>query len=98
LRRLQVVIDSGRLPTIKQLCETTTREFYDGPEGDNYAQARYLCYYLQEKGLLQDFFHKFRTNVATDASGYETLQEVLGNPDMKEFQEAWEEFVMDLRF
>jgi hypothetical protein len=47
---------------------------------------------------LRDFYHKFRTNVATDASGYKTLQEVLGNPDMDEFQEAWKEFVMDLRF
>jgi hypothetical protein len=34
------------MPTFETLCSTTTREFYKEDPGTNYAQARYLLYYL----------------------------------------------------
>jgi hypothetical protein len=44
----------------------------------NYGQARYLCYYLQQQGLLREFYRRFHTNREKDPTGYATLQEVLG--------------------
>jgi len=70
-------------------------EFY---AGDNYAQARYLCYYLQEKGLLVKFYHSFCANQAKDPTGFETLKNILGEKDMIGFQKRWEEFVLKLTF
>lgn len=98
LRGLQGAISSKRLRSFKELCETTTREFYNDERGSNYSQARYLCYYLQEKGLLVDYYHKFRERVATDPTGYHTLVEVLGNPNMDQFNKDWQAYVMKLRF
>jgi len=86
------------LPSFEELCGTTTREFYDDDPGTNYAQARYLCYYLQEQGLLGQYYHEFRRSVADDPTGYRTLQRILDEEDMAEFQKKWTEFVLQLRF
>jgi len=95
---LQRAIRKGTVPSFKTLCETTTLEFYDRDRGTNYAQARYLCYYLQEQGLLIKYFHAFRKNAATDPSGYETLKTILGGDDMAKVQERWQSYVLKLTF
>ena len=97
LRGLQGTISADRLPSFETLCNTTTREFYNDA-GTNYAQARYLCYYLQERGLLIDYYHAFRKNSLTDPGGYETLKQILKRDDMKAFQDEWEKYVLKLRF
>ena len=97
LRGLQGTISAKRLPSFETLCGTTTREFYKDA-GTNYAQARYLCYYLQERGLLIDYYHAFRKNSLTDPGGYETLKQILKRDDMEAFQNEWEEYVLKLRF
>lgn len=97
LRGLHGAIGDKSLLSFKKLCATTSREFYETDRGANYAQARYLCYYLQEKGLLRKFFHEFRESVKQDPTGYKTLRRILGDPDMDEFQESWEAYVMELK-
>ena len=72
--------------------------FYNEDTGTNYAQARYLCYYLQEKRLLRRFYREFVVNAKTDPTGYKTLQRVLGERDMTAFQRRWEAFVLKLTF
>lgn len=91
-------IADQRVPAFKTLCSTTRHEFYEEDPGANYAQARYLCYYLQEQGLLVKFYHEFRENVASDPTGYKTLQNVLGTDDMDEFKQRWEACTAALRF
>lgn len=98
LRGLQESIKDRRVAKFKSLCETTTREFYDDNKGVNYAQARYLCYYLQQEKKLHDYFHAFKKNAREDASGYATLQKTLEVENMDDFQKMWEGFVLDLRF
>ena len=98
LAGLQKAIKGKRLPTFKALCSTTRAEFYDDPHGTNYAQARYLCYYLQEHDLLRKFYRRFRANVESDPTGYKTLMSVLGTKDMTRFQGEWEGYVLKLRY
>jgi len=98
LRGLQTAIASHRVPDFKTLCSTTTQQFYNQDPGTNYSQARYLCYYLQEKGLLVKYYHAFRNNARKDPTGYNTLQKVLGEGDMKAFKQRWEHYVSNLRF
>jgi hypothetical protein len=98
LATLQVSIKRGNLASVEKLTGTTTAEFYGDNRGINYAQARYLCLYLQEKGLLSRFYREFKANHEKDASGYETLKRVLGEEDMGAFQERWETWVLGLRF
>ncbi|MCB9875340.1 MAG: C39 family peptidase [Planctomycetaceae bacterium] len=100
LRGLQEAIkhEDYEMPTFEELCGTSTRAFYDADPGTNYAQSRYLLYYLQSEGLLEKYYHEFRASAKEDPTGYKTLQRVLGEEDMTEFQEKWTEFVLGLRF
>jgi len=98
LAGLQKALKDGKAPSFKALTHTTTAEFYNEDSGTNYAQARYLCYYLQEKGLLRKFYQDWTRNCREDPTGYETLKKVLDEKDMDAFQKKWEAFVRELRF
>jgi hypothetical protein len=86
------------VPTFEELCSTTTREFYNADPGTNYAQARYLLYYLQEEGLLEKYYHEFHQAAKDDPTGYETLKRIVDEEDMEAFQKKWTEFVLGLRY
>lgn len=98
LKGLQLAILGGTVPSFEKLCGTTTFEFYTKDSGTNYAQARYLCYYLQEQGLLTKYYHAFRRDAKKDPGGYQTLADVLGTEDMDGFQKTWQKYVLKLRF
>lgn len=98
LKGLQRAIEEDRLPTFDALCHTTSSEFYADKSGTNYAQARYLCYHLQQEGLLVKFYHQFVKDAAKDPSGYMTLKTILETDDMAAWQKGWEASVMRLRF
>lgn len=93
---LQQSIREKQVVSFETLTSMDTRTFYNDNRGSNYAQARYLCYYLQEKGLLQKFYQEFVRNQKADPSGYKTLQKILGEPDMESFKTRWEKYVMAL--
>ena len=101
---MQIVVQypESRTP-VRMLSEEgmTDDEFYGGADRANYsqhyAQARYLCYYLQEKGLLVQFYRQFVANARDDPTGYDTLKRVLRERDMLEFKKKWEKFVLGLR-
>lgn len=44
----------------------------------NEALARYVCLWLQQKGWLWDFVHRFRDEFASDPSGAASLEAVTG--------------------
>ncbi len=98
LSGLQEAIRRKTVPSFKTLLSTTTHQSYHEDRGTNYSQARYLCYYLQEKGLLVRFYHAFRKSAGTDPTGYNTLMKVLKEKNMIAFQKKWEAFVLKLRF
>jgi hypothetical protein len=97
-KALENAIRERRVISFKELTAKRGADFYGGKTyNEHYAQARYLCFYLQEKGLLHKFYREFVKNVQLDPTGYETLRRVLGNPDMKTFQTTWEKFTLDQR-
>lgn len=98
LAGLQEAIRKKTIGDFLALVHTTDTEFYGEGSGLRYAQARYLCYYLQEKELLQRFYKEFHAAAKDDPSGWQTLQSVLGETDMAAFKKRWEEFVLGLKF
>jgi hypothetical protein len=98
LAGLQDSIAANAVPTFRTLTALGTNAFYADTTGVHYAQARYLMYYLQEHGLLRDFYRQFRSARAKDPTGFQTLQAVLGERDMTAFQTRWEAYVAKLRF
>jgi hypothetical protein len=94
---LQRAIRAKQVSSFKKLTALSQSAFYNEDKGTNYAQARYLCYYLQEKDLLIKFYREFHTHQKEDPSGYASLQKVLGEARMDLFQNRWEKFVLGLR-
>ena len=95
---LQSMIRGDDLPSFQELAEMDERTFYELDQGGNYAQARYLLYYLQEKGLLGEYHRALVAGLEQDPGGYEALKTVLGEDDMAAFQERWEEWVLTLEW
>jgi len=79
------------------LMKTTSAEFYGADSGLNYAAARYLCLYLQERGLLPGFYRAFRDTFETDRSGIRQLEKVAGRP-LTDLEPDWKAWVGTLRF
>jgi len=98
LAGLQEAIREGAVPPFAELTAMDDNAFYRSDKGTNYAQARYLCYYLQEAGLLVKFFHLFLAAQGDDPTGYATLMQALDAKDMDAFKKKWEAFVLKLKF
>jgi hypothetical protein len=98
LAGLQRAIQRGRLAPLEPLLRADAHAFYEEDPGTNYAAARYLCYYLQEQGILRRFYRDFRAGHGADPSGIETLRSALGERDLVAFQARWERYVMTLHF
>jgi hypothetical protein len=96
LPALQKEIRAGRGRSLVALMTTARDEFYDADD-QTYGRARYLCYYLQERGLLVDFYKRFRAHHAEDPSGVASLRAVLGTDDLAAFEKTWSKFVLELR-
>jgi hypothetical protein len=87
-------IRAGRVPSFAAMTAETDAEFYASATG--YAQARYLCLYLQEKGVLRRFYADYRDHHAADPTGLGTLARVLDERDLARFQKRWEAWVLTL--
>ena len=98
LHGLQKTIRAGELGSFRDLTATDNHGFYKMDRGSNYAQARYLCYWLQEHGKLRAFYHQFVAAAADDPSGYKTLVKVVGADDFAGFEKQWQRWVLTLRF
>jgi hypothetical protein len=94
LAGLQRAIRAGKLPSFAMMTADSRQRFYASDTG--YAQARYLCLYLQERGLLHRYYDGFLAGVAGDPTGYKTLVRVLGDPDMSQFEKQWQAWVLGL--
>jgi hypothetical protein len=95
---LQRTIGRGGLQPFSTLTRLRHSEFYGDETGTNYAQSRYLMYYLQEQGKLREFYRTFRAVRDQDPSGYHTLTAALEARDMAAFKRQWERYVLDLEF
>ena len=94
---LQEAIEKDQLRTLRQLVEDA--EFYnDAHVGMNYAQARYLLMYLQEKDLLKKYYQDFRENIEADPTGLKTLEKTIAPSALEQFEADWRKWVITLKF
>jgi hypothetical protein len=97
LSRLQESIRARSLPSMRELTRLTGSSFYAGDYDIHYAQARYLLYALQQKGLLLAYYRALVSHLKTDPTGYSALLQVLGEEDLARFQRRWEADMLTLR-
>jgi len=95
LPNLKREIRANKLPKLQALLGTTRDGFYEA-NYDSYAYARYIVYYLQEQGKLQDFYKKFLED-KKDLTGATALQAVLGE-SLESFEPKWRKWVLAIPY
>lgn len=91
---LKQAFHSGQLQSLHDLLRQGTVR--SGLEAVDYAHARYFCLYLQQQGLLQPFYRKFREHAAEDPSGVHTLCELLRVESLDEVDRSFEAWAQGL--
>ena len=95
LTGLQQAIRAKRVRPLKTMIEAD--DFRGELEGANYAQARYLCLYLQRRGLLATFYGRFRAAHPIDPQGVKTLEEVLEIQSWSTLDRDFQQWVLTLK-
>jgi Protein of unknown function (DUF1570) len=95
LPNLKREIKAKTLPTLATMLGTTRDQFYEA-QYDAYAYARYLVYYLQEQGKLQEFYTKFLED-KKDLTGTSALEAVLGEK-LETFEPKWRKWVIAIAY
>lgn len=97
LPALQKAIKDGTLRSLPEMIgDDDFRN--DDRVGINYAEARYLMFYLQEKGLLQKYYVAFRDGAKKDPTGLETLKTIIAPQKIEAFEKQWRAWVMTVKF
>jgi hypothetical protein len=86
----------GRGVSLDALLRTSTDEFYGDDRGVNYAAARYLCLWLQEKDLLIPFYKAFKASHGDDPTGLSALEKTAGRP-LAEVEPDWKDWALKLK-
>jgi hypothetical protein len=93
---LQRAFETGTAPRLRSVMTASRKGFYEEPgRALNYAVARYVCFALQESGLLQRYYRLFRERQGSDPSGIATLEAVTGI-SLEDFEQQWRVFVAEL--
>ena len=97
LPALQKAIKADKLRSLEALINDP--DFYRRDlVGLDYAEARYLMFYLQEKGLLVKYYTRFRDGAKEDPKGLETLKKIIAPQTLEAFEKDWRAWVLTLRF
>ena len=93
------VLRRGGITPLKKLVTMSDAEFRGKKESLNYANARYLCFYLQQRGLLTRFYKTFRAarRAGTDTTGWASLGATIGQP-AGSFETQWHAWLKTLRW
>lgn len=97
--RLPALQEAIRRERLRPLEDLIAADDFRGAEvGLNYAEARYFCLYLQDRGKLEDFYRRFKADHATDPHGSAAALAVSGAADWKSLNREYREFVLSLKF
>ena len=97
LPELQDAIKDKSYTSLYTLINTNDEEFYGDNTSLNYAQARYLCQFLQQKNLLKKFYKTFRDNYEKDNTGKKFLEEIT-KMNLSDLDYTFVEWVKTLKY
>lgn len=95
LARLQQEVAAGRVAPLRDLLRDD--DFRGEREALNYAQARYFCMFMQQRGVLDDFYAALRTNITADPHGEQAVSAVFPDQSWDDLDAAFQKFVLELK-
>lgn len=96
LSGLKAAFGTSRAVALEDLLRQSTDRFYGDDRGVNYATARYLCLYLQERGELIPFYKSFKGAFTEDPTGRAALERSTGR-SLADLEASWRAWVRDLK-
>lgn len=93
---LQKAIIEGKLGTLEAVMRND--DFRGADIGLNYAQARYFCLYLQEKGLLEEYYRRLRAGYEHDPQGIAAAESIFEPEQWKTLDRDFRAWVLTLSY
>lgn len=94
--RVQAARDAIQRGELRLLQDVTSTRFATRDRATaDYAYARSLCLYLQERGLLETFYQACQQATETDPSGLRTLCQVTKAAEPKELEDAFRTWLLE---
>lgn len=97
LPALQDALADKSYTSLSKLMKTNWDEFYGDRSDVNYSQARYLCMYLQESGLLKKYYKHFRDTYSEDNTGIKQIEFITGK-SISSLDDDYVEWVKTLKY
>jgi hypothetical protein len=94
--RLPVLQDEIRRRQLPSITALAAEDDFQRRAAVNYAHARYFCMFLQQRGLLAEFYRRFRANRDADPRGLQTLAELFPNRSWAELDAEFQEWALRL--
>lgn len=85
-------IERGQLRSLESL--VASGGFQRQPPGLSYAQARYFCLFLQERGILEDLYRRLRQEPEARQSSGSAVTGILGRQDWQELDQEFRQWVL----
>ncbi len=98
---LHHALRTAQAPSFAELLVSDAATFYGERRGTNYALARYLLYYFQERGVLPQLWRELVAEGASEDGGLRVIEATarrLGHHDLVTFRRAWESFTLALHY
>lgn len=93
---LQKAITEGKLGTLEAVMQND--DFRGADVGRNYAQARYFCLYLQEKGLLEEYYRRLKEGHEKDPRGIAAAKSLFEPERWTTLDREFQAWVLSLEF
>jgi hypothetical protein len=97
LTGLKEALATDSAPSWERLAAMTDHAFYQDGVGANYATARYLLLWLQERGLLLRFWKAWRAGVGDDPRGLATVLALFPGETPAAVEARWKEWATALK-
>lgn len=96
LHTLQRALRRPEPPSLRDIARLDRDDYYSGNSGIHYAMSRFLCLYLQDQGVLPQFYRNFRDRFSLDRTGIRHMEELLARP-LAVIESEFRDWVLNLK-
>ena len=93
--RIQAARDAIQRGELRLIQDVTSTRFATRDRANvDYAYTRSLCLYLQERGLMEEYYRQYQRNATSDSTGLRTLCLLMNVPAPQDIEDAFREWLI----